>query len=180
MATLASRVVEIEHLGNGWTAAALTGQPKGRLCLIKLIALAPMAVAWVGAQLAGLVLGSLLAGADSLPPVGPWALTWLTCSLVTVVLLAGHLWLAARVDNQLVGLGVGVIGAFAGGFSMLMPDWLVRLIPWGYYALGSPYRMDPDVGYASIPVPWGWLLGLLTLLAAVIAYGYARLDRQEN
>lgn len=177
VAVLASRAVEIEHLGNGWTAAALDGVRRGSLTGVKVAALAPLLVGAVVAEMLVLVLASLAAGATP-PPVGVWLGTGAAVAVLTCVLLTGHAWLAARVDNQLVGLGIGVIGAFAGGFSMLMPDWLVRLIPWGWFALISPYRMD-GAGYADVDPHWGWLTALLLVLCLALAAGYARLNRQE-
>ena len=61
---------------------------------------------------------------------------------------------------------------------MLMPDWLVPLIPWGWFVLVSPYRMD-GAGYADVDPHWGWLTALLLVLCLALAAGYARLNRQE-
>ena len=55
--------------------------------------------------------------------------------VVNVSLGLLHVILAAYVDNQLVNLGVGVLGAFVAVFSLLLPGVVVRFIPWGYYAV---------------------------------------------
>lgn len=39
--------------------------------------------------------------------------------------------------NQLVSVGVGMLGAFIGVFCPLMPGIVSRFIPWGYYAMIS-------------------------------------------
>ncbi len=178
VAVLASRQVEIEQVSNGWTLAALNGQRRGRLCWTKFVALAPVVVAASVAELGGLVLGSWAAGARLPVPVGAWVTYGATSLVVTLVLLAGHVWLAGAVDNQLISLGVGALGAFVGAFSLLMPPWLGHLLPWGYYGAMSPYAMS-ETGYGIVTPAWGWFVGYVLVGALAISAGLRRLDHQE-
>ncbi|WP_425309643.1 ABC transporter permease [Ammonicoccus fulvus] len=178
-AVLASRLVDVEHQGNGWLMAATLGQSKGRLCLTKILALAPVVLATTVFELGGLVLASRLVGATLPLPVGPWLWYAFASFAITLAILAGHVWISARVDNQLTGLAVGVLGAFAGVFTMLMPSWLAHILPWGYYAVAAVYRMSGD-GFESTPIAWPAVTLFLLVLAALVALGLRRLDRIES
>lgn len=166
-AVLASRQVEIEHQGNGWTSAALLGLGRGRLCAAKIVALAPVVAATTLFELGGLVVGSRLLGATQPLPVDSWGWYAAASFGITMALVGLHVWLSARFEQQLVGLGIGVLGAFVGVFAMLMPVWLARLLPWGYYALALPYAMVAEGGVARVPVEWP-SLGLFVLIVPVL------------
>ncbi len=103
-AVLASRLVDVEHQGNGWLMAATLGQSKGRLCLTKMLALAPVVLATTVFELGGLVLASRFVGATLPLPVGRWLWYAVASFAITLAILATHVWLSARVDNQLTGL----------------------------------------------------------------------------
>lgn len=178
-AVLASRLVDVEHQGNGWLMAATLGQSKGRLCLTKILALAPVVAATTAFELGGLVAASRFVGARLPLPTGTWLWYAFASFAITLALLAGHIWLSARVENQLTGLAVGVLGAFAGVFSMLMPSWLAHILPWGYYAVASAYRMS-GLGYEATPIDWPAVTLFLLVLSALVAVGLRRLDRTES
>lgn len=178
-AVLASRQVEIEHQGNGWLMAATMGQSKARLCATKIVALAPVVIATTVFELGGMVVASRLVGATIPLPVDRWIWYGFASAAVTLALLGLHVWISARAENQLTGLGIGVLGAFAGVFSMLMPAWLAHILPWGYYAVASTYRMS-DQGYQTTPIAWPDVLLFLLVITALIVLGMRRLDRTES
>lgn len=185
VAVLASRVVDIEHQGNGWSRSALAGLRPGRLCAVKLVALAPLLAGIALAELGLLYAGSRAVGANTALPVGPWAWYAVATVAVTLLLASGHLWLAARVDSQLVVLGVGVLGGFTGVFAMLMPGWLARLLPWGQYAAALPYAMRAGAGdgtamFAALPIPWATTLAFLVVGGALAYAGLRYLDRRDS
>lgn len=179
VAVVASRQVEVEHAGNGWTMAATLGQSPSRLCLAKVGALAPVVAATTLFEVGALVVGGRLAGATAPLPLGTWAWYAAASFVITLTLLAAHVWLSARVEQQLVALGVGVLGAFAGVFAMLMPEWLARLLPWGYYAVASPYAMTADGGAAALPVAWPAMALFVALATLLLAAAYRSLDREN-
>lgn len=180
-AVLASRQVDIEHHGNGWLRASMFGVTPGRLCTVKLLALTPLVALSTVVEMSVLVLASRATGATT--PL-PWV-QWLWYGAVVVVVTLGvvglHLWLAARVESQLVGLGVGVLGGFLGFFSMLMPPWFAHLTPWGYLAAGLPYQLSPtgDAPLIAIPLPWGSMALFCCVMLGVLALARVRLDRVE-
>lgn len=179
VAVIASRQVEVEHTGNGWTMAATLGQSPSRLCLTKVAALAPVVAATTAVELGGLVLASRLVGATSPLPLATWGWYAAASFTVTMLLLAAHVWLSARIEAQLAALGVGVLGAFTGVFAMLMPEWLGRVLPWGYYALTLPYAMAPDGGVAPLPLSWPTLTAFVVVATALLVAAYRSLDLEN-
>ena len=89
------------------------------------------------------------------------------------------MWLAAVVENQLVGVGVGLIGSFIGVYMLLAPASVARLVPWGYYAVISCARMEGATARYTAPAP-GWVAGFLVLSAVLFAVATRRLDRIER
>lgn len=178
-AVLASRQVEVEHQGNGWTMAATLGQDKSRLCATKILALAPVVGLVTVVELGCLYAGSRLAGASLPLPVGSWLWYAGASFAVTMALVGLHVLLAARIENQLAGLALGVLGAFAGVFAMLMPSWLAHALPWGYFAVVATHRMSP-AGYEATPLAWPALALFLLVMSAIVAAGLRVLDRTES
>ncbi|MYR32211.1 ABC transporter permease subunit [Nocardiopsis alba] len=180
VAVLAGRQVDIEHQGQGWTLARTAGMGPGLLCRAKALVLGTALVSTVVAQCALLILAGTVAGIEFAPPLLLWGRYALCLTAVNLALLGLHLWLAARVDNQLVGLGVGLLGAFYAVFSLLMPSWVAYALPWGYYAAISPLRMeggDRLVESHPDPVLFALFLGGATVLFLVAC---RRLDRAEG
>ena len=89
------------------------------------------------------------------------------------------MWLAARVDNQLVGSGIGLLGGFYAVFSLLMPAWAAYLTPWGYYAAVSPEAMSEDRLVEAGPVLW-LFVPFLAGAAALFWAACRHLDRSEG
>lgn len=178
-AVLASRQVEIEHLSNGWTSAGLSGQRPGQLCLTKWLALTPIVAMVTGGQFIGTLVLSRLAGAQAELSIPVWIGLLASSTLVTLTLLGAHLWLSAIVENQLVALGVGVLGAFTGVFSLLMPQWLAYSLPWGYYAVVSPYAVTDAQTLKQVTPSWVALAIFLLVSSFALLAAKRRLDRKE-
>lgn len=179
LAVLASRPVDIEHQGNGWLLSQTSGLTPGFLCRVKFVAAGAVLVAATLIQ-SGLVfaLGKLV-GITVPFPAGQWIGYTASIVIVNLVLFALHLLLSARLGNQLVGLGIGVLGVFVAVSSTGMPHWLAHLFPpWGYYALVTPVDAREE-GMVSLEPSH------LSVLALGIAAGAAFLlithlfDRQE-
>ena len=71
LAVLASRQVEMEHLGNGWLLSATSGVTPGRLCRAKFLALGTLVVAATILQSLLLIAFGVLAGITSPFPLRP-------------------------------------------------------------------------------------------------------------
>ena len=178
-AVLASRQTDIEHTGAGWTLAAAAGYSPGLLCRAKVVALSLVLLPAVVLQ-SLLVIGAGVAAGIRVPlEPGPWLGYTALLLLVDIAFLALHVWLAATVENQLVSVGVGLLGAFLAAFTMLLPGTFSRLLPWGYYAVIAHVAQDGD-HVAHLTPPYGWVAGFLILVGAVFAIATRRLDRIER
>ncbi|OZF48075.1 ABC transporter permease [Rhodococcus sp. 14-1411-2a] len=178
LAVIASRTMEVEHQSNGWLLNRTNGADRGALVRAKLVSTGlVVAGATVAASAGSVFLGTVIGVTQPLP-----AALWLgyTAAAVTInlVILAVHLLISARVDNQLVALGIGIVGTVIAICASGFPSWAAHLTPWGYYSLASAadYRGEQVVtlnpSYASIAA-----------LAVVGAVSFwlttVRLDRQE-
>lgn len=178
-AVLASRQTDIEHSGAGGTLAATAGYTPGTLCRAKLAALSLILLPAVIGQSLFVVGIGLLAGIHVPLDPGPWAGYTLLLFLFDAAFLALHIWLAAFVENQLISVGVGMLGAFLAVFSLLTPGAISRLIPWGYYAVIShAAQAGGTVGYVT--PRYGWIAGFLILAGVAFTLATRRLDRIER
>lgn len=137
LAVLASRQVEIEHQSNGWLFAQTSGISPGALCRLKLLTTGAGAVTATAAASSMVLVFGLITGDASSLPWGLWVGYTLSIIVVNLAVLALHILLASQVQNQLVGLGIGVLGTLIGVFASAMPASIAHLTPWGYYALST-------------------------------------------
>lgn len=179
-AVLASYVTDIEHTGAGWNLAAGVGLTPGRLLRIKVAALAVLVVPAVLVQSLGVIAIGLAVGVAAPVPVGTWAAWTIAYAVLQLLFIAGHAWLSAVASNQMISMGVGLIGCFIAVYLFLAPEWLARLLPWGYYAVTCPVRMI-DAGDLVLTTPSWVSFGILVLVAVTLfVVATARLDRIEE
>lgn len=178
-AVLASRQTDIEHSGSGWTLAATAGLSPGVLCRAKLAALSVILFPAVIVQSLIVIAAGTLVGIRVPLDLGPWIGYTFLLFLIDVAFCALHIWLAATVENQLVSVGVGVLGAFLAVFMLLVPGIVARFLPWGYYAvISNASQVSGGVAYTS--PPYLWVAGFLLLVGVVFAMATRHLDRIER
>lgn len=179
LAVLASRQVDIEHQGNGWLFSHTSRLTPGHLCRVKFAATGSLvAVATLVQSILVVVLG-VLVGITADFPTGQWLGYTASIVVVNLVLFALHILLSARISNQLVGLGIGVLGVFVALSSTGMPPWLNHvLLPWGYYALSTPVDTRGG-GVVALDPPYLSVLVLGVLGGAVFLAATRMFDRQE-
>ncbi|MDO5098665.1 MAG: ABC transporter permease [Corynebacterium sp.] len=177
---IASRLVEVEHEGNGWHLMAAAGVSRSRLCALKILLVS--AIITVAVIVESTVLYAVAIG-DAIPETvnnSAWwgYFGWL--ALVNIVFVVFHVVIAAKVDNQLVNIGIGVLGAFIAVFSLLLPDTITRFIPWGCYALISPVGFGGLEKVVYIQPPYASIIGLVAvmLVGGVVAVRW--FDRLER
>lgn len=178
LAVLASRQVDIEHQGNGWLLSATSGVTAGNLCRAKLVALGAIVI-FTTVLTSLIILGiGLLLGVAAPVPLDRWGGFTVAIIVVNLVVLALHIVLSAKVDNQLVSIGIGLLGLICAMFGSSVPTWLAHLTPWGYYALSAPagYQEEKLIAlmpsYVSIAI-----LGIVGIVLFLLITD--RLDRQE-
>ena len=179
LAVLASRQTDMEHQGNGWLMQSTAGITPGSLCRAKLAALGIIVTAvTIGTSLIVLAFGKLLAGILPPAPLAHWAGFTLCMLVVNLAVLALHILLSAKVENQLVALGIGVLGCILAVFSQGLPAAAAHITPWGYYALAQAAGYEGDqiqaqaIAYPSIAA----LAAIVGIVFAVLTF---RFDRQE-
>ncbi|MGI5211781.1 ABC transporter permease [Plantactinospora sp. CA-290183] len=178
-AVIASRQTDIEHSGAGWTLAATAGYTPGALCRAKLAALALILLPATAVQTLLVIGAGLVAGMHVPTDIGPWLGYTVWLYLINTAFCALHIWLAAQVENQLVSVGLGMLGAFLAVFSLFMPPAVTRLIPWGYYAVITHITQDGD-GFAYTTPQYAWPLAFLVVATAAFALGTRRLNSIER
>lgn len=179
LAVLASRLVDAEHQGGGWLLSATSGLTPGQICRAKFLALGILLTAvTIGSSLVFAAVG-LASGIEAPWPGAHW--TGLTGCLLVVnlSLLALHIVLAARVENQLVGIGIGLLGTILALLSTSVPAWLAHLTPWGYYALSAA------AGYAGdhlefVTPSYASVICFGIVAAGVFTIFTRAFDRQED
>lgn len=178
IAVLASRLVDMEHQSNGWLFSAGSGLGAGVLCRSKLVALGALVALATLLECALAVGVGKLYGVPGMPPAGPWV-GYVLCALaVNGVVLACHILLATTVENQLVGLGIGLLGTLVAVFAIGWPAVAAHLTPWGYYALAAPVDYQgPNL--VEVPVAYPSIAALVVVGVVCFAVVTARLDRQE-
>lgn len=178
LAVLASRLVDAEHQGGGWLMSATSGVTPGGLCRAKLVALGLLVGGTTVLASALFAAVGLLFGIDAPLPATRWLGLTVCVLVVNLAVLALHVVLAARVENQLVGIGVGLLGTVLALFGSAVPAWIGHVTPWGFYALSSAAGyVDGDlVGHS----PSYLSVAGLGLAAAVLFALFTRsFDRQE-
>lgn len=175
LAVMASRQVEMEHRSGGWLLSATHGVPPGRVCRNKVLALGiPVAGATITASLL-LIAAGLALGITADVPALRWAGFTASVVVVNLVILAVHIALSARVDNQLIALGVALLGTVVALFAGAFPTPVPHLTPWGYYSLAAAADYQGDQLTAVTPDYFG-----VAVLAVIAAAGFLLLTRRFN
>lgn len=178
IAVIASRQVDIEHTGNGWLSTATAGISPGALCRAKFFSLAgPVAAATI-VSCAAIGLGGVLLGASSPIPISRWFAYTAALGIINLSVLALHIVLSARIENQLVCISIGLCGVFVAVFGEMIPTPIAHLIPWGYYSLTKQADyVGEELTYFDLPV--FSVIALAAVGFAVFVGVTARFDRQE-
>lgn len=87
--------------------------------------------------------------------------------------------------NQLAPLVVGLIGSFAGLFSLYFPKEISRLIPWSYFCQFTPLLMDwnretREIHFYPAKFPMALFLGFLAATVSVYIIGKLLFLRKED
>ena len=178
LAVLASRQVDIEHQGSGWLLSAGAGVTPGGLCRAKLLALGLIVAASTVTISALVLVSGLLVGVAVPVPAGRWVGFTLALVVINLAVLSLQVLLSARIENQLVSIGVGLLGTILALFGSSVPSWLTHLTPWGYYSLTSAAEYRDAELVATTPA-YGSIAALAVVATVVVGVVTGRLDRQE-
>jgi hypothetical protein len=182
-AVVASRLSDIEHKGQ--TLKLLrTVMPTGQLFDAKFLCGATYLFSAVIIQVLVMISVGVLAGFEGAPPMGKFGYYLLFTTMVSITILLLQQILSLLVQNQMIPLAVGIIGSFAGLFSLYLPEHLSRFILWGYYGVLLFVKMnwDPqtrvtDLYYTS--VDWAGFVTLIVLFGIIYLIGRNVFCRKE-
>lgn len=179
LAIVAGRQVDIEHQGNGWFLSQTSGVTAGGLCRAKFVATGSLVAGATLAQSALVAALGWSVGISTAFPTGQWLGHTTSVLVINLVLLALHILLSARVPNQLVSLGVGVLGTFVALTGTGLPPWIGHLVPpWSYYGLVIPVDLT-EVGVIDLD-PHHPSVIVLGVVGGAVFLALTRLfDRQE-
>ncbi|MDO4258262.1 MAG: ABC transporter permease [Actinomycetaceae bacterium] len=181
VAIVASRQVDIENTSGGWILGSSLGRTPGIQCRTKFLVASGVIAAACTAQLGLLVVLGRLSGISVPFDWAPWLLYLLCLIAVDCALIALHILISAHWENQIVSVGVGLLGAFAGIYMMLAPSWAPPLVPWGYFTVIAAASLDPETERFVYLTPDLLPLGLfLALMATVFIVITRRMDRIER
>lgn len=178
LAVCASRLVDAEHQGNGWLLGQTSGLTPGALCRAKFVVLGVLVAAASTIAVFVPMLFGLAIGIPNQLPMGTWIGFWACSLVVSLTVLALHVVIAAKVENQLVGLGIGLIGTILAVFASGLPTVARHLTPWGYYSLST--AAEYAGGELTLQTPSYLSVAALGLAAGALFLGVtAHFDRQE-
>ena len=165
VAVIASRNCELEHKGATLKLLETMVTP-GRLYCTKMLWGALVLATLLAVRSAAFAAMGAAVHFSGDIPWGKFALFTVISWAVSMMVFALQQGLSLRFVNQAVSLVCGIFGSFIGIMSMLFPDWLVRIVPWGYYGLLSLARMewDPDTRFTQYFWRWPEPLDVALLL----------------
>lgn len=178
LAIMASRLVDIEHVGGGWLLSATSGATPGALCRAKMLALAVLVVVATTAASMLVAATGFLTEIKAPWPAARWIGQTVMILVVNLVLVALAVIIAARSENQLVGIGIGLLGTVLALIASGMPSWFVHLTPWGYYTLAAVTGYD-DTALVAVTPSYPSIAGLAIVAAVAFTISTSRFHRQE-
>lgn len=133
-AVMASRMCDLEHIGNTWKLLESNNQSRTSLVICKFTIICIAMLVAVLVQVATIILyGRSVCIAESLPIKTMIEFATGTV-MITFVVITIQLFLSLLIQNQLIPMAVGMIGALIGFISTLLPAGVRNLLIWGNYA----------------------------------------------
>ncbi|WNX82996.1 ABC transporter permease [Agathobaculum sp. NTUH-O15-33] len=182
-AVIASRAADIEHKGNTYKLLQTVASP-GRLFDAKLLCAAGWLTAAIVLQTVTITVFGMMRGFAGAPPVDEIALYFVSTLAVSLTILLFQLILSMLVPNQMIGMILGLVGAFIGLFSLFFPQSFQKLLIWAYYGVLYTVRMDWDratrvVDYYFVRYDSTGLLCICLFFIALYAIGRRLFIRKE-
>jgi len=178
LAILASRQTDIDHTSNGWLMQSASGLTPGGVCRAKLVALGVVVTTTTIITSLLVLIAGVFMGITVAPPIGHWAGFTACMLIINLSVLALHVLLSAKVENQLVALGIGALGSIVAVFSQGLPAAAAHLTPWGYYALAQAAGYE-GAQITALPISYPSIAALGVLVATIFLILTYRFDRQE-
>lgn len=177
ISVLSSKQIEIEHDANGWNFTRSVGLSRLNLCFAKMMMVtALIAIALIAQTIAVLIVG-LIAGLEGDIGLIHWSLYTFYLIILNMAFVGLHIYLSTATENQLISVGVGVLGSFISIYWFLQPSPYALLMPWGYYASISHVRVVDHEAVFIHPNLWIPIIAVL-VMAVIECLAILRLSRR--
>jgi hypothetical protein len=182
-AVIASRLGDLEHKGQAYRLLR-TIAPAGLLFDVKFFTGALYMLTAALLQLGVILASGYFKGFEGSPPFERLFCYLFFTTAVNLSILLLQQILSLLFTNQMVALSAGLIGAFAGLFSLFFPQSLQKLILWGYYGVLMIVRLDwnPDTRishYSWTPIDWPGFILLGIFFSLLYGLGRFLFTRKE-
>jgi hypothetical protein len=182
-AVVESRLCDLEHKGQMFKLL-YTVMPAKRLFTAKFLCGALYMFAAVVLQLTIMIAVGFAQGFEAKLPMNKFLYYLMFTTAVNLTILLLQQVLSLLFKNQMVPLTVGIIGCFAGLFSMFFPENIERLFLWGYYGVLMFVGMNWDsktriAEYYYTPVNWGGFGALVIMFCVIYIIGSTLFARKE-
>jgi hypothetical protein len=182
-AVVASRLCDVEHKGQ--TLRLLeTVMPAGRLFDVKFLCGAGYILAAALLQVLVMLITGLAAGFPGEVPADMLGFYLLFTTAVSLTILLFQQVLSLLFTNQMVPLSVGLVGSFAGLFSMFFPEGFQKFLLWSYYGVLMFVRMDwdPETRISNFywtSIDWSGLVSLAVFFCVIYIVGRVLFVKKE-
>ncbi|WP_077609541.1 ABC transporter permease [Clostridium sp. Marseille-P2415] len=183
IAVIASRLCDVEHKGHTFKLLH-TVMPAGKLFDAKFICGALHMIAVGFFQVIVIIIFGNVKGFGEVLPVDKLFYHLLFTTAINLTLLVLQQVLSLLFANQMLPFTVGLIGSFAGLFSMFFPKGIQKCLLWGYYGIliqvGMNWDRDTRVtDFYSVPIDWTGFMLLGIMFAVIYIAGRMLFVRKE-
>ncbi|WKY44546.1 ABC transporter permease [Eubacteriaceae bacterium ES2] len=180
---LASRISDIEHKGNTFRMLRLLTKNRSIYFAKIILGIFFVGITAMGEVMLMLMLG-FFRGFIGSPPWGFLIYFFCYTLLVSIALYLFQLLLSMLLTNQLIPIGMSIMGSFIGLFSLYLPGNIPDFFIWSYYGALSNVRMNWDaasriIDYYWTPLNWGGLAVVMTFSIVMMGIGYELFKRKE-
>lgn len=138
IAVVVSRINDMEHKENTWKLLMSDGESIKTIYRSKFLCILIIIVAAEAVEILYLILWGHSNHVAEPFPAAIYFNFFAGSIMVSIGIIAIQQWISMAVQNQLVAMSVGMLGAFLGFLSPLLPSAAQNLIIWGYYWKLSP------------------------------------------
>ena len=173
---ITSRISDIEHKGDTWKLLKSSVTSLNSIYLSKFLCSAILVSIPVLMQVLSIVLFGHFRGVIESISVSLLLKYTLGTILVSIAIIALHLWIATVIPNQMIAITFGMIGSFIGLTSGLFYQGIRRLFIWSYYLELSPlsYAYDNVLGSSVYRIDMNFSITILVFLIGMLIYYIGR------
>lgn len=137
-----SRICDMEHKGDTWKLLLSFSVRRGQLYFAKYICACSIMLWVIFLQIVTMYCFGQYKSFEQPTPILLLLQFFLGTILTSFAIAALQQWISLAIKNQAFSLSVGLIGAFIGLTSNLLPESIRNLFIWGYYISLSPVKQS--------------------------------------